>query len=47
MKKREKAIKIKTNVKAGGIGMNHDERQNSVANGAGLKVRTNVRAGGS
>src|SRR2546427_13300107 len=44
--KRRKIMKTKTNVKAGGVSANHNERLNSAPTAAGLKVRTNVKAGG-
>jgi hypothetical protein len=34
-------MRIKTNVKASGVGLNHNQ-----ATARGLKVRTNVKAGG-
>jgi hypothetical protein len=41
-------MKVKTSVKAGGLGMNHNQVQVRATppNGAGLKVRTTVKAGG-
>ena len=35
-----KSLKIKTNVKAGGVEVNHNQRA-----ARGLKVKTNVKAG--
>src|SRR5881398_157434 len=45
--KRRKIMKTKTNVKAGGVSANHNERLNSAPTAAGLKVRTSMKAGGS
>ncbi len=45
-KKREKIMKTKTKVKAGGGSIQHNERLNSATSAAGLKVRTSVKAGG-
>ena len=40
-------MKIKTNVKAGGLSSNHNEAQVRDANqAAGLRVKTRVKAGG-
>jgi hypothetical protein len=41
-------MKVKTSVKAGGIGLNHNQVQVRATppNHAGLKVRTTVKSGG-
>jgi len=39
-------MRTRTNVKAGGMSANHNERLNSATSAAGMKVRTNVKAGG-
>ena len=41
-------MKIRTNVKAGGIWDNHNETQiRTAARGRGMRVRTGLKAGGS
>jgi hypothetical protein len=41
-KRRRTSLKIKTNVKAGGIATNHNQ-----TTARGLKVKTNMKAGGT
>ena len=44
MKTKNKGLKIKTRVRAGGIFLNHNEQQ-AQAKAKGLKIKTRVRAG--